>query len=239
MSDLNGKISYTPSSFDEVKEERKLEGSFQQHDGYSESSASWCAWGDGNGRNPEKRYKESEQILCTKKGGGVIGMKGACTSKFDPNDIIFVLKSEIKYVGDMFCTYTIEATLIEATERPLSAEFIEKSRIMISSNEKPLREMIDQSIQLKKRAEKIRAAELQRSRDSLGIMKKRGTMICKNDGQWSHAAYVEDSSSDRFRVLISRTFLTSNPAVTPGGFKQEVAWIDPLDRWYPCGMNNK
>jgi hypothetical protein len=82
-------------------------------------------------------------------------------------------------------------------------------------------------------------ARAQQARDQarlqaeLPLLKKRGTKVCRVDGQQTFVGFVEDFTDEKVKVLVTQGFMTNTPSI---GLRVETGTLtwDPFIAWRLC-----
>ncbi|MDN3920041.1 hypothetical protein [Roseateles violae] len=206
-----------------------VRGKYTDFDGYRAGKTWWCR-SDERG-DPLLWTKKAYGELCRRRGG--IYEEGFCSAPSDHDTVLFMAR----VTGFEDNCSQIEVSVLEATSASASSAYrAQLLRYGFKTSAMQQAELAHKQRQtdaaMARRAQEA-ADQLARVEREWTLMKKRGTAVCRQSGGITYFGYVDDSTTDRLKILVVRAALTRAPAIAPGDFRQETVWTNPAE-WYLC-----
>jgi hypothetical protein len=173
-------------------------------------------------------------ILCGRKGAEFDGQ--FCVRPDGADRVLFSAQLESQGTGSCYRLYVSEAVTVGS---PDYLQFLVSKAGYQTAEAKAGKTAAQQAaandararIQAETRAQQAR--EQARLQAELPMMKKRGTKVCRIDGQQTFVGFVEDFTDEKLKVLVTQGFMTNTPNI---GLRVEpgtLTW-DPFIAWRLC-----
>ena len=206
-----------------------IRGQYMQGPSMREGKQWWCQARDGydSWGSASRAFAE----VCRRRGGTYDA--GFCSARDDRDKVLFMAKVTRKNDA---CSQVHVQTLEPTGPNPdpsFSAKMVAfgfKTSAMVATENAARQRAVDAA---NERKAKALAQELDRVDREWPQMQRRGTTVCRKHEGVTYVAFVEDSTEDKLKLLISRAYITLSPGSAPGGFRQEIIWASPID-WYLC-----
>jgi hypothetical protein len=202
---------------------------------YREYGGRWCAISGkpGVAEQSASALKAHFAALCARRGGTYDGRQ--CVRGDDPDLVLFFGAAEVR--GRCDAVPEIAALVVEPTGEASDPAYVKRLRDLgyLTRAERAARDsqLASQRLREQQRAEVQARDEASRKAAELPRKRQRGTQVCRQEGPNTFVGYVEDSTDEKLRVLVSRAFRTGFPSLSLGGFTQEIVWDWP-QRWDLC-----
>ncbi|MDN3923218.1 hypothetical protein [Roseateles violae] len=207
----------------------RMRGKYKEEAGYRTASAWWCR--DDKGGDPWLYVKRAYSEICQRRGG--VYDDGFCSARDEHDRVLFMAK--VTRFNDM--CQQVEVLVAEPTTAVATPAYTAFLRDRGFKNASQLaaasaaKEAAAQSA--RQRADDARGAEQSRLAREWPMMQRRGTTVCRTANGIRYVAYVEDATADKLKLLVSRAYLVRATSLSPGDFRQEVIWSDPIN-WSLC-----
>lgn len=197
---------------------------------YRTTSENFCPANGGSLVRAREQFVE----LCTAKGGTYAG--SFCRRAGDGDDVPFMAKLIPTGAGSCMTLIVAEPTSLAAA--PGYVAFLASNGYQTAEARRQAAEAhAAESARRAAEAQAAAAAQAARVQARLGVelprMKKRGTLVCTDDGREAFVGYVEDFTDEKLKVLVTRGHRSQAPSlgirVEPG----TVRW-DEFAVWRLC-----
>lgn len=84
-----------------------------------------------------------------------------------------------------------------------------------------------------KQATQARADLMERRRMNLPLVRKLGTKICKQQGQFLYVGYVESFTDEKLQIRVADALIAANHNYRDSGFTPSIVWDSPMN-WDLC-----
>jgi hypothetical protein len=180
------------------------------------------------------RAREQFADLCKVKGGAFDG--SFCRRRDGNDDVPFMAKVASRGTGGCYSLNVAEPT--EGVGGPDYLSYLvkygyETEAARRQATAQRAAEAMRRSAEARSQA--AAKAEADRARLTLELprMRKRGTLVCMDDGRQTFVGYVEDFTDEKLKVLVSRGFLTQAPSVSLRVEPGTLRW-DEFAVWRLC-----
>jgi hypothetical protein len=205
-------------------------GAVQDKGAYRSDAQRFCVANAGSLGRARQAFGE----LCAVKGSVYDGR--FCRKAGDGDEVAFMAKFDS--AGNSGCyTLTVAEPVGGADAAAYLGYLVEQGYMTAARRQQELKARQDLAQTLAETQQRIqetrRRAEEARLAVELPAMKKRGTQVCKLEGDRTLAGFVEDFTDEKLKVLVTGGYLTRTPSVQIQVPPGSVTW-DYFVGWRLC-----
>lgn len=180
--------------------------------------------------------REKFALLCGRKGAAFDGQ--FCTRSGGMDEVLFSAQLESQGTGNCYRLNVSEAVTVGS---PDYLQFLVNKAGYETADVKAAKRAAQQAAAAEARAraqaeqQANQAREMQRLKEELPLMRKRGTRVCRLESNTMvmYRGYVEDFTDEKLKISLAEAFLANAPAIRPTGFQPHTLWDLPV-RWRLC-----
>lgn len=195
----------------------------QSGSGYRMLVDDWCPT-DDSGSGPEL-VNRKYQAFCRQQYGHYDD--GACHDPMNSDKVIFFVK--IEATPNCHTVQGARVTVIEPTSGLLDPSYL---NVLRAHGVKTSTDLALDRVEADERDARRRAEQEQRLRD-VPLIRKIGTRVCQNTGQFIYVGFVEGMTDDKVQIRISEALLSTNTFVSVPDFHERIIWDAPVN-WSLC-----
>lgn len=180
--------------------------------------------------------REKFALLCGRKGAAFDGQ--FCTRTGSVDQVLFSAQVESQGTGRCYRLNVSEAVTVGS---PDYLQFLVNKAGYETADVRAAKLVSQQAAAAEVRArvqaeqQAHQAREMQRLRDELPQMRKRGARVCRSESNSMvvYRGYVEDFTDEKLKIDLTEAFLANSPTTRPTGFQPHTLWDLPV-RWRLC-----
>ena len=204
-------------------------GKVYESPGFRGDTQRWC----GGKGDIWSATTNAFMALCKRKGGTFDS--GFCSKTGERDQVLFMAK--VNHSQNSHCRAEVQIFVAEPTASPQASDYMEFLLKAGFETSAARQARLDASRAAQREAlarqQEQAVAERRRLAAEWPQMRLRGTRVCRESGDTTWVAFVEDEANGKLKVLLNRGYVTRNPAMGVNLPQATVLWEAP-DPWRLC-----